>query len=81
MEIQALGWEANLRDKISHKMFSFKATKSCSSQNPENSLFFATIAKVARWFVFQPKIPIWEKKFRALEWKMLVYFMAIWNIL
>jgi hypothetical protein len=38
-----------------------------------------TKAKVARWFVYKPKIPIWEKNFRALDWKMLVLFMAIWN--
>jgi hypothetical protein len=28
---------------------------------------------VARWNIFKPKIPIW----RALQWKMSVYFMAI----
>jgi hypothetical protein len=39
---------------------------------------------VARWFIFKPKIPInnlisifW----RALDGKMLIYFIAIWNIL
>jgi hypothetical protein len=37
--------------------------------------------RVARWFAFKPKIPIWEKIFRALDWKMLVYVMSIWNIL
>jgi thiosulfate reductase cytochrome b subunit len=30
--------------------------------------------------VFKPKIPIWENFCRALDWKMSIYFMAIWNI-
>jgi hypothetical protein len=37
--------------------------------------------RVARWFVFKPKITIWKKLWRALDWKMFTYFMAIWNIL
>jgi hypothetical protein len=45
------------------------------------------LLRVARWFVFKPKIPIWEKKFRASDWKMdifyghLEYFMDIFDIL
>jgi hypothetical protein len=35
--------------------------------------------RVARWFVFKPKIPF-GKKIRASHWKMLIYFTAIWNI-
>jgi hypothetical protein len=30
---------------------------------------------------FQTKNPNWGKCWRALDWKMLIYFMAIWNIL
>jgi hypothetical protein len=37
--------------------------------------------RVARRFVFQTKNPNLGKFWRALEWKMLVYFMTIWNIL
>jgi hypothetical protein len=37
--------------------------------------------RVARWFIFKPKIPIWEKFWKAFDWKMLIYLMAIWNIL
>jgi hypothetical protein len=37
--------------------------------------------RVARWFVFKPKIPIWEKNFWASDWKTLTYFMDIWGIL
>jgi hypothetical protein len=33
-------------------------------------------AGVARWQVFEPKIPIW----RVLQWNMLVYYMYIWSI-
>jgi hypothetical protein len=33
--------------------------------------------RVARWFVFKPKIPIWVN----FGGPMLVYFMVIWNIL
>jgi hypothetical protein len=34
----------------------------------------ALFSRVARWFILRPKIPIW----RALKWKMLVYFTARW---
>jgi hypothetical protein len=34
-------------------------------------------SRVARWFLFKPKIPIWVN----LGGKMFIYFMAIWNIL
>jgi hypothetical protein len=38
--------------------------------------------RVARWFMFKPKILCNFGKFwTALEWKMLVHFMTIWNIL
>jgi hypothetical protein len=37
--------------------------------------------RVARWFAFKPKIPIWVNFGGSLNWKMLKYFMAIWNIL
>jgi hypothetical protein len=30
---------------------------------------------------FQTKNPVLGKFCRALDWKMLIYFMAIWNIL
>jgi hypothetical protein len=40
------------------------------------------LCRVARWFIFKPKIIIWEKILRALEWKMFyTYFLSIWNIL
>jgi hypothetical protein len=34
--------------------------------------------RVARWFLFKPKVQIWVN-FEGLNWKMLVYFIAIWN--
>jgi hypothetical protein len=37
--------------------------------------------RVARWYLFKPKIPIWLNFGGASELKMLVYFMVIWNIL
>jgi hypothetical protein len=44
-------------------------------------------SKVARWFVFKPKIPIWTK-FQGHIWENvdifyghLEYFMAIWDTL
>jgi hypothetical protein len=37
-------------------------------------------ARVARWFLFKPKIPILVHFGRPLEWKLLVYFMPNWNI-
>jgi hypothetical protein len=36
--------------------------------------------RVARWFVFKQKNPDSGKFLRALERKMFVYFMTIWNI-
>jgi hypothetical protein len=31
--------------------------------------------RVARWYILKRKIPFLGKFWRALEWKMLVYFM------
>jgi hypothetical protein len=36
---------------------------------------------VARWFTFKRKIPIRVNFGGPLQWKMLLYFMAIWYIL
>jgi hypothetical protein len=36
--------------------------------------------RVARWFVFKPKIPLW-KKFQGLILEYVGTFYAIWNIL
>jgi hypothetical protein len=48
---------------------------------------FVILSRVARWFVFKPKIPIW-KKFKGLKlenvdtfYGRLEYFMGIWDIL
>jgi hypothetical protein len=38
-------------------------------------------SRAARWFSFKPKIPIWVKSWRALDRKMLSYFMTIKNVL
>jgi hypothetical protein len=48
----------------------------------EKSLFCSRKGgRVARWFVFKPKIPNLDKFWRVLQWKILVYFMTIWSIL
>jgi hypothetical protein len=39
---------------------------------------FCMYVRVARWLLFNPNL---GKFWRALDWKMLMYFMAIWNIL
>jgi hypothetical protein len=40
-------------------------------------LLYITLAtRVARWYIFKPKIPNWVN----LQWNILVYFMAIWSI-
>jgi hypothetical protein len=36
----------------------------------------AVHSRVARWYIFKPKIPIWVN--RVLQWKILVYYMSIW---
>jgi hypothetical protein len=36
--------------------------------------------RVARWYIFKPKITIWVNFWRALEWKSLAYSMTIRNI-
>jgi hypothetical protein len=38
-------------------------------------------SRVPKWFVFQTKNPNLGKYGRALQWKLLVYFMATWSIL
>jgi hypothetical protein len=40
-----------------------------------------TKSRVARWFVFKPKLPVLGKTWRALEWKMLLYFIYICNVI
>jgi hypothetical protein len=39
------------------------------------------VRRVARWFVFKPKIPIWVNFGGPWNGKMLLYFMTICNIL
>jgi hypothetical protein len=36
-------------------------------------------SRVARWFIFVPKIPIWVNFRRALHWKMFIYFKTVWS--
>jgi hypothetical protein len=39
------------------------------------------VARVARWFVFKQKIPIWVNfGVPYVDWKRLIYFMTICNI-
>jgi hypothetical protein len=38
-------------------------------------------ARGCQMVYFQTKNPNFGKFLRALEWKMLIYFMTIWNIL
>jgi hypothetical protein len=38
-------------------------------------------ARVARWFTFKPKYPNLNKFWRALDSKMMIYLMVVWNIL
>jgi uncharacterized membrane protein len=46
------------------------------------SVLAAVVSRIARWFTyFQTKNPHLGKFSRALDWKLLVNFMAIWNIL
>jgi hypothetical protein len=49
---------------------------------PRNPAFPASFsARVARWFLFKPKIPIWANFGGPyIDWKMLVYFMVIRDI-
>jgi hypothetical protein len=42
------------------------------TENKNPAIRDASGARVARWFIFQPKIPIWVN---------LIYLMTIWNIL
>jgi hypothetical protein len=38
--------------------------------------------RVARWYIFRPKIPIVVCIFwKTLEWKILIYFMDLWYFL
>jgi hypothetical protein len=39
------------------------------------------VAGFFRWFVFKQKNPNLGSFWKALEWIMFLYFMAIWNIL
>jgi hypothetical protein len=41
------------------------------------SSLFLVCYRVARWFIFKPKIPTSGKFWRALEWKMFAYLKTI----
>jgi hypothetical protein len=45
------------------------------------SRVFVVAGRVARWYIFPTKVPNLGKFWRALERKMLVLFMAVWNVL
>jgi hypothetical protein len=53
------------------------------AQKRETKLWLVTgtMARLPDGVFSNPKIQNLGKFWRALEWKMLVYFMAIWNIL
>jgi hypothetical protein len=38
------------------------------------------LTRVARWYIFIPKSPIWVNFCRVLERKRLLYSIAIWNV-
>jgi hypothetical protein len=44
-------------------------------------VFIVHTFRVARWFLFRPKIPNLGTSWRTLEWKMLLYILVVWNIL
>jgi hypothetical protein len=44
-------------------------------------VFVLVWIRVARWHILKTKNPYFGKFWRVLQWKMLVYFMAIWSIL
>jgi hypothetical protein len=49
--------------------------------SPTCSTYFeASGTRVARWFVFKPKIQIWVNYGAPWNEKKLVYYMALWNI-
>jgi hypothetical protein len=38
-------------------------------------------SRVAGWYIFVPKIQVLGVFWSSLEWKLLVYFMVVFNIL
>jgi hypothetical protein len=38
------------------------------------------LGRVARWYIFKPKTPIWVNVWWVLQWEMLVYFTDLWYI-
>jgi hypothetical protein len=42
---------------------------------------FDVEGRVARWLVFKPKNPNFGKILRVSDWRMLIYFIAIWIML
>jgi hypothetical protein len=73
LKIWIICW-AGSRKKLNRErgLWPFKATEQTVTWLP---------GRVARWFVFKPKIPNLGKFCGALDWKMFIYVMAIWNIL
>jgi hypothetical protein len=60
----------------SERPLTFECKRNNATLTPD-TIF--VLNRVARWFVFQPKIPNWENNSRVSDWKMLIYFMDMWN--
>jgi hypothetical protein len=73
--------------KIGIDIFSDLGKSGHTAQDIEKRLIFirgldnAQATRVARWFIFKPKNSNLGNFWSASDWKILAYFMAIWNFL
>jgi hypothetical protein len=51
-----------------------------SSLNQLSAHCHSVVCRVARWFIFKPKIPVWVNfGVPYIDWKMFIYLMVIWT--
>jgi hypothetical protein len=66
----------------------FTLDRRCTNGDPETAttnqyltgVIHTTMSQGCQMVYFQTKNHNWGNIWRALEWKMLLYFMTIWNI-
>jgi hypothetical protein len=55
--------------------------RSIRNEGSQKSFRQTLPSRVARWYIFKLKIPVWVNFWWCLQWKMFVYFMDFWSIL
>jgi hypothetical protein len=68
-------------DLVTAQQVSMLAKYQFGRRSFRTNIHLSLECRVARWFVFKPKITIWVNFVGVLLLNILVYFMTIWSIL